>query len=314
MATTEQLMAQYGVAWFDFDESSGNVHDKLGLNNYVGTVTGATRVGGWNGEGNAVELSGSPQFISFNNPVIPIGEKTIRFKFFPSSVMKGNATRRLIDCSISNTSGGFSLVLGNDSIRPIIRKNNTTYFTDSVNKVNYDQWNDIFISYTGRNENAHLKIGINDEFYNYYMGIDDSPAYGNLFIGKMNPSLSATTSTGEFLVGKIDDLQIYNKALSPSDFTQKRLAVKAVDNKNLVLSPTSARVKEIPNTLEYMMLAQGGVVKEIDSAVDRPPIDFTKPTTEYELVTNNKTPLGKGRMFTIPIGSDFKTAMIEDNY
>lgn len=313
MATTEQLMAQYGVAWFGFDEVGGNVYDKLGLNNYIGTVTGATKTQGWNGEGSAIELSGNPQFISFNSPVIPVGEKTIRFKLFPSSVMKGNATRRLIDCSINNTSGGFSLVLGNDSIRPIIRKNNATYFIDSVNKVNYDQWNDIFISYTGINEKAHLKIGINGEFHNYFINIDDSLAYGNLFIGKMNPLLSVTT-TGEFLVGKIDDLQIYNKALSPSDFTQKRLVVKTTDNKNLVLSPNTTRLKKIPNTTEYMMLAQGGVVREIDLAVDRPPIDFTKPTTEYEIVSNSKSVLGKGRMFTIPIGTDFKTAMIEDNY
>lgn len=312
MATTEQLMAQYGVAWFGFDEASGNVYDKLGLNNYVGTVTGTTRTQGWNGEGNAIELAGSPQFISFNSPIIPIGEKTIRFKLFPSSVMKGNATRRLIDCSISNTSGGFSLIFGDDGIRPIIRKNNTTYFANSVNKVNYDQWNDIFISYTGKNESAHLIIGINDEFYNYYMGIDDSSAYGNMFIGKMNPSLSPTTSTGEFLVGKIDDLQIYNKVLSPSDFTQKRLAIKSTDNKNLVLYPT--KIKEIPNVAEDTLLAQGAVIKEIDSAIDRPPLDLTVAVNKYEVANNIFSPSGINKIFTVPLEKQFKTIEIEDNY
>ncbi len=155
-----------------------------------------------------------------------------------------------------------------------------------------------------------IQLYIDETFIGIYRSIANIITPKNpLRLGYLNVS-----GYQEWYSGQLDDLQIYNKALSPSDFTKKRLVVKTTDNKNLVLSPTLARVKEIPNTAEYMMLDQGGVVREIDSAVDSQPIDFTKPTTEYELVTNNKTPLGKGRMFTIPIGSDFKTAMIEDNY
>ncbi len=314
MATTEELMRQYGVAWFGFDEASGNVYDKLGLNNYVGAVTGATRVQGWNGKGSSMNFSGSNQYVQFSNKFIPINEKTIRFKIKLPLTTSPN-TLIFDTCGyaggnygiwIANVGGklGFSMLQGSG-------KENAIYST----MLNDEKWYDIMIVVESQADSLSVmrmyvdeklvssrKMNfslVQDSTYNLRLGFDND---GN------------TGGTLGYFKGQLDDLQIYNKALAPSDFTQKRIVVKTTDNKNLVLSPTSTRVKEIPSTVEYMMLAQGGVIKEIDSAVDRPPIDFTKPTTDYEIVTNNRTPLGKGRMFTIPIGTDFKTAMIEDNY
>ncbi|WP_342550863.1 LamG-like jellyroll fold domain-containing protein [Lysinibacillus sp. FSL M8-0216] len=308
MATTQQLMAQYGVAWFDFDEASGNIHDKLGLNNYVGTVTGATRVGGWNGEGNAITSSAMGHRVLFSSTIIPTGDFTIKLKM----LMQVNTENSHPLCTLASfTTGQTGL---NMYIRPT-GEFGIAYYAYNASQLPLEtsgytdgKWHDILVAKDA-------------SFFSLYID-------GKLIVKKVNsignfqhsstlqllsPTMYISTAN-RFLKGNVDDLQIYNKALSPSDFEQKRLVVKTTDNKNLVLSPTSARVKEIPNTAEYMMLAQGGVVREIDSAVDRPPIDFTKPTTEYELVTNNRTPLGKGGMFTIPIGTDFKTAMIEDNY
>lgn len=311
MATTEQLMAQYGVAWFGFDESSGNVYDKLG-NGYVGTVTGATRVGGWYGEGSALSFN-SGSMVLFNNK-LPLGSKTVRLKI--KSTRTGIHQTPLSSCATAstNSNGHYISISSEGEFKWIhyMSSLTTNFILTSKADVLDGKWHDIMFTWTGDKSIAGAKLYIDGVLESSATSqINDILDYSNICLGRYN-----LTSSQYWLsyTGQMDDLQIYNKALSPSDFTQKRLVVKTTDNKNLVLSPTSNRVKEIPNTAEYMMLAQGGVVREIDSAVDSTPIDFTKTTTEYEIVTNNRTPLGKGRMFTIPIGTDFKTAMIEDNY
>jgi len=81
LATTEQLMAQYGVAWFGFDEKSGDVYDKLGLNNYVGTVTGATRAMGWDGKDSSLNFNGSSQYVVTDYTPSALEEFTIKIKF-----------------------------------------------------------------------------------------------------------------------------------------------------------------------------------------------------------------------------------------
>lgn len=313
MATTEQLMAQYGVAWFGFDEASGNVYDKLGLNNYVGTVTGLTRETGWNGEGLGIKsqqgATTTAQIAVFNSIIIPTGDFTIRYKvkiantpIVNNYLLSTHNSWAAGVTGLSNylyTDGSFGMAYINGGV--VIDGVQTKGLIDN-------KWHDVIIT----KDTSKLKMYVDNEL------VSQTKNTVGQYIHSYNLMLMSQvqfgTTANRMISASMDDLQIYNKALSPSDFEQKRLVVKTTDNKNLVLSPNSARVKEIPSTVEYMMLAQGGVVKEIDSAIDSQPIDFTKPTTEYELVTNNKTPLGKGRMFTIPIGNEFKTAMIEDNY
>ncbi|WP_155590557.1 LamG domain-containing protein [Lysinibacillus cavernae] len=307
MATTEQLMAQYGVAWFGFDEAIGNVYDKLGL--YVGIDVTATRTTGWNNDGNSLLFNGTSNAVSMNFGSSLSGELTIRFKI----KFNQNNNTEYVFATHNNaaTQKGFNFckVTGNTLRWNFFSEaNQPSFVLNSSNKITPQVWYDVMLSWNGK-AGSLASMYINQELAGVVRA--ERPNNGsafNLAIGRLSNLLNG------WYAGQLDDLQIYNKALSPSDFEQKRLVIKSTDNKNLVLSPTSTRVKEIPNTAEYMMLAQGGVVREIDSAVDRPPIDFTKHTTEYELVTNNRTPLGKGRMFTIPIGTDFKTAMIEDNY
>ncbi|OXS74286.1 hypothetical protein B1B04_09165 [Lysinibacillus sp. KCTC 33748] len=315
--TTEQLMAHHGVAWFDFDEVNGNVIDKLG-NGYTGTVTGATRVQGWNGEGSAISFNGTSDRLEFNNKIFPFGEKTISFKIKTENFKTTSQSIMENYTTSSSNSFGYVFVLNSGvisvnwytSANPLVSSFSLSTPT-SINLCD-GNWHNILFSWTGRMEDV-VKLYIDDELVATARASqsETNATYTgqNLSVGGMK-----FTSYRNWFGGQIDDLQIYNKTLSPSDFTQKRLVVKTTDSKNLVLSPNTTRVKEIPNTAEYMMLAQGGIVREIDSAVDSTPIDFTKTTTEYEIVTNNKTPLGKSRMFTIPIGGDFKTAMIEDNY
>ena len=308
MATTEQLMAKYGVAWFGFDEASGNVTDKLG-NGYTGTDVTATRVQGWNGEGSAMSFNGTNSSISLNVGSNLTNEVSFRFKFKTNSTIAGYPLATL---NAYKTQKGFAVYIGaSGEIIMYWTQGADSYcfkIDSFVVAVNDGKWHDLFFSWDGKKESI-AKLYIDNVIVGQCIAEYNNNGHAfNIALGRLSGF------TGGWFTGQLDDLQIYNKALSPSDFTQKRLVVKTTDNTNLVLSPNTTRVKEVSNTAEYMMLAQGGVINEIDSAVDRPPIDFTKTTTEYEIVTNNRTPLGKGRMFTIPISSDFKTAMIEDNY
>ncbi len=312
MATTEQLMAQYGVAWFGFDEKSGDVYDKLGLNNYVGTVTGATRAMGWDGKDSSLNFNGSSQYVVTDYTPSALEEFTIKIKF--KSPTNGGGylftAGRQLDSSALNINGfGVIVNKADGNLRVLYWLSSTSaIITNQI--LNYDyrdnKWHELILT----QKSNVIQLYIDETFIGIYRSIANIITPKNpLRLGYLNVS-----GYQEWYLGQLDDLQIYNKALTPSDFEQKRLVVKTTDNKNLVLSPTSTRVKEIPNTPEYMMLAQGGVVKEIDSAVDSQPIDFTKTTTEYEILSNNKTSLENGSLFTIPIGSDFKTAMIEGNY
>lgn len=314
MATTEQLMAQYGVAWFGFDEASGNVYDKLGLNNYVGTVAGATRVQGWNGEGNSMSFNGTNQYVQFNDRIIPIGEKTIRFKIIkPSPSLKnifGTAH------TTASTHGDAVSIRDNGSIGWASLRATTglyRFYLESNINICDNKWHDILLTWDGTTDEGAVKIYIDDMTNPNVIGtaniVETANPSTNLTIGRASGG-----SAHYYFDGQIDDLQVYNKALFPSDFTQKRLVVKSESNRSLILSPTSTRVKEIPNTEENTLLAQGGVIHEIDSAIDRPPIDLTRTSTEYEIISNNNEVLGDGKMFKQNIPNDFKKIVIEDNY
>ncbi|WP_349659911.1 LamG domain-containing protein [Lysinibacillus zambalensis] len=311
MATTEQLMVQCGVAWFDFDESSGNVTDKLGLNNYIGTVTGATRVEGWNGQGYSASFSNN-SFILFNNK-LPVAEKTIRFKMKSSKT--GSYQTIMSTCATGSTnSNGHYISIQPDGILNWIHYKaslTTNFVISSKSDVLDGKWHDILFTWTGDTSISGVKLYVDGVLESTSIStVNEVLDYSNICFGRYN-----LTGSQYWLsyTGQLDDFQIYNKVLSPSDFTQKRLVVKTTDNKTLALSPTLNRVKEIPNTTEKLLFDQGYKVKEIDEAVDYPVIDTTRNTTEYEIVSNNSISLGSGKVFTIPI-NDFKTIFIEDNY
>ncbi|KOS61406.1 hypothetical protein FJQ98_16865 [Lysinibacillus agricola] len=315
MATTEQLMAQYGVAWFGFDEPSGNTYDKLG-NGYVGEMINIQRPEGWNGSGHSALFNGTSSVMTQTtgkNALMPSTEVAIRLKF-KCDVVRATDMYLLSTLSSYTTQKGMSIgIINNGKIHVgwTNAGNKFCFFYNSPDNFNDGKWHDMFLSWDGKiNSLVHIFIDdmtkpivvLRSQFAN------DGHTYPNFNLGR---SAGATT---RWYAGQIDDLQIYNKALSPSDFTQKRLAIKTADNKNITLPSTMNRIKEIPNIEENTLLTQGRIIKEIDSATDRLPVDLTKATTEYELVSNTQAALNSNKVFTIPLSTDFKTINIEDNY
>lgn len=72
----QREMGKYGISWFKFDEPSGNVTDSKG--DAVGVVNGATRIKGVSG--NALNFTSGDNVV-FSSKPIPLGKKSIRFKF-----------------------------------------------------------------------------------------------------------------------------------------------------------------------------------------------------------------------------------------
>ncbi|MFJ5790142.1 LamG domain-containing protein [Lysinibacillus sp. NPDC093197] len=279
MATTEQLMSQYGIAWFGFDEGTGNVIDMLS-NGYVGTITGASRVEGWNGEGKAINFNGINNYITMNNnSFIPLNEKTIRFKLKMNNINKkgviiGNSVgydfkgiRIYID---SDNTICFYLTVGGASTSSVLVKS-----TEKISEAN--KWYDILIS---KNANNTLVFYIN--------GKEDS--VHTLIKNEVTPNESLIIGrrvhhNDQHLDGQLDDLQIYNKALSPSNFTQRRLVFKSTDNKNIVL--LEDKIREIPTLSEKDLVQYGTNIEEIHFSTSSNPIDLNKSYTQYETVNTN---------------------------
>lgn len=278
MATTEQLMAQYGVAWFDFDEASGDIYDKVGLGGYVGTITGVTRVLGWDGEGNSISFNGTDSKVD-TNVIMNITSFTYRMKI-----------------KIPSNGGGYVLTVGRQSPTNTdniigyglgISKANGTitvpYWLENASAISLitgskdlrdNKWHDVLFTQDGR----VVKIYVDDELEGSYTHTADIKSPKNpVRLGYVN-----VPTFENWYGGQLDDLQIYNRALSPSDFEQKRLAIKAVDGK--VLTALADRIRELPDMSEPNMLSYGRVVREIDSAIDSAPLSLLKTYTQYEII------------------------------
>lgn len=312
MATTEELMAQYGVAWFDFDEESGDVLDKLG-GSYVGTVyANATRVQGWDNDGYAMNFNRtSTSYVDFNNKVIPTGNISLKFKI-KLHTMPTSENQEIISNSYAQSTEAGLRIWANtagDIVFSCMRKSSSnTSFALSKPALYDNKWHEYLFSWDA--DNNITKLYEDGELVAVDISVGGNsltPTY-NLRIGKQPDS-----SQARYFNGQIDDFQVYSKALSPSDFTQERLAIKVEDDKSLVLPDRQGRVKEIPSVDEADLINQGYTWREIDNAVDSTGVDLTVSTTEYEKVSKSHVALGNGKMFTIPV-SDFKTATIEDNY
>ena len=225
----ERAMNKWGVSWFKFDEVSGNVTDSKG--SAVGTITGANRVTGWNGEGNAINFNES-QYVLFNDKVIPYQEFSIRFKIKVDTTSSSYMT--VLDTGAYNAYNDSCMTiviaktgdaLGRDGRLYVdLRKNKTSiisnYETNSSMFVCDNIWHDVLMSYTGGIVGS-LCIYMDDIHTPVYkIDLTSSLATSfanNLLVGCGRGGYSDELRA-DFFNGQLDDLQIYNKALTPSDF------------------------------------------------------------------------------------------------
>lgn len=212
MANSKDNLRAYGKSFIGFDEPSGNAMDSIG--GYTGTLYNApTRVAGWNGRGYAMSFNGTNQYVSFNGKIIPIGEKSVRFK------IKTTRNNDYIVCEAeSPTSHGTNIRLRNGTVE--IQSNqgvsSATRFLFQSNKIVSDnQWHDVLFTWDGTTNSNGVKLYIDDMLIPDAMttasSIETNPATLNTYLGVYTNG----SVFNSYFNGQLDQIEIYKRVISP---------------------------------------------------------------------------------------------------
>lgn len=214
------------VGWWKFDEctgttaydSSGNANNGTitigGTGTYTsaGTCGSGTSTHAWNA-GTVGKLNASLGFDGTND-YIDLGSSSL-FKFttspFSLSAWIYMDTNNKSIISSDNASTGFGLLVSSDKLR-FVGRGTSSVTLDSNTSLTTGQWYHVAMVYTGANGNRYLYInGILDASDSFTGSI--TSATSNLFIGQRADGIQR-------FGGRIDDVRIYNYALSLTQITQ----------------------------------------------------------------------------------------------
>lgn len=187
--------------YFTFDEASGNVTDSKGT--AVGTVSGATRVQGWNGEGYALRFNAVANTVVFNSMIVNPNNFTIRFKIYLSSLVRG----RVLNTLTTSTPMGIALDLTENGVLNFYYYNtNTSYCHLLAPFLQTNTWNDITISVDDINKVC--KLYVNEQMVDKTSKIISFTGGANFTIGGSKLGVNG-------FLGQIDNLEIYNDVIEP---------------------------------------------------------------------------------------------------
>ena len=212
-------------AWY-FDEDSGDVvKDYKG--NYDGTANGTTIVDTPYGKGRDFD---GESYIQFNNPVVPTGKKSIRFKL--KSTVTDNYQIIFSNGSISAEPNGISMRTQN-GILGIFGYKGTQ--SESNFRLEYPvnicdgNYHDILFTWDGTTNKDAVKLFIDDmnipKLTTTALSTEPSgnQSSDNLFIGRR------TTDSINIFKGILTQIEVYNEAYIPP--VPKNLTAKAGDEK-----------------------------------------------------------------------------------
>ncbi|OMD71241.1 LamG domain-containing protein [Paenibacillus odorifer] len=213
MPNTKDNMNRCGVAWFKMDEASGDVTDSKG--SLIGTQTNVTRVDGVSGR--ALNFSGNG-IVQFQNTIIPLGKKSIRFKVktTQATTTGGVILSNGLVASGSVAYGYYFGVHKNKLLIIYYRGNVEVLRTDiySNKSINDGVWHDILFTWDGTTNPDAVKLYIDDmntpDITATFPTLDISPHSMNLTMGRTN-----NTGYYEYFNGQLDDVEIYNDVITP---------------------------------------------------------------------------------------------------
>jgi Laminin G domain. len=253
--------------WFKFDEASGNVTNSKGT--AVGTVTNAIRVSGWNGKGNAISFNGTNSYVQFNAGIIPLGEKSVRFKIKRNG-NPSNVEMILSSDNYDSSKNGFRCLLNTDgtilmgAVRGIV--GTSLFMLTSTISVCDDQWHDILLTWDGTTRESGVKLYIDDLFIPNVTATATTTAESNPQNNLcMGARLNSNGGARDFYFkGEIDSFETYNKVL------------------------TIDEIFEIGNKVVTVVSEEAPTVPQFISAMDSLDI-LTREVTSLELPMANKS-------------------------
>lgn len=241
---TQHNMDKCGVAWWKMDEESGNILDSKGA--FIGTPYNLR----YDGE-EGVYFNGTNSYIRFNNPVIPIGKKSIYFKI--KSDLKPNGYNATI---MGNTRGygakGIRItLLSTGSIGLYITKKGVDMKDVIIDlwgtkNICDGEWHNILITCTGDIDENGAKIYIDDMNIPNVQGTlktkEIAVSDDNLEIGRR------VYQKDNYLNANIRDIQIYNEVIDP---IPKYYFIQTNDNKIWTYNTTWQDTGMVIGDLDY---------------------------------------------------------------
>jgi hypothetical protein len=211
------------VGYWNFDDGAGtNANDASDQNN-DGTLTtmdpNTDWVSGKAGNGGALDFDGSDDYVSVTNETNFDFERTDSFSMFVWINQDASADNTIVG-KMSDTAPntGFEIRTTSDKIRAILRNDNSPanqIIVDSTSAISSSQWYHVGFTYDGSSAASGVIV--------YIDGVAETPSV-------VSDTLSATIlhnlnftignrsdGTGAVWNGKIDEVRVYNRALSAAE-------------------------------------------------------------------------------------------------
>lgn len=209
------LQTPFITDWFPFDDDGNTLTNKVGY--YNGTVVGTEIVDGYNGVGKARSFNGISDFITFTNPILPLGKKSIRFKI-KTGVVTSSPSTILGSGAYATNNHGLRVGIEGDKLylySTYGSSGNTRIQLWSNKVVTDDQWHDVLITWDGTTNANGVKLFIDDMTVPDQVGTarttETTNQSSNFVIGRR------PQGNDRYYTGLIDNLEIYSDVIDPSN-------------------------------------------------------------------------------------------------
>jgi len=206
------------VGWWPFN---GNADDESGNGNN-GTVNGATLTSDRNGNNNAAySFDGVDDKINIlHNSILNMGLNDFSISFYFNVSTPTNDLRYILGKRFYSLGNGYSVYINNNGkINAEILDNNSTTDNSSTTNIISSNWYFFTVVF---NRNGNSEIYINGVLESSLPISNENGSLTNsndLFIGYFGQSGPACTNGCLFFEGKLDDIGIWNRALTQQEIT-----------------------------------------------------------------------------------------------
>jgi PKD repeat protein len=196
------------VAAYNFEEASGaTVVDASGQGNH-GTISGATRTTGGK-FGRALSFDGVDDWVTVNdsNSLDLTTGMTLEAWVYPTATMSG---WRAVVLKEETGSGVYYLYANSDTNQPagiVETSNNDELVASGKSQLPVNTWTHLAVTYNGQYQRLYVN-GVE---------VAAQPQTGTMSISNGALRIGGTSIWSEFFKGRIDEIRIYNRALSATE-------------------------------------------------------------------------------------------------
>lgn len=267
------------VASYNFDETSGTAVKDLSGNGNNGTITGATRIAsGRTGYGNALKFNGTSNFVAVpDSATLDLSSRmTIEAWVYPTSAMSN--WRSIVAKEDGTSNLAYYLYANTDTNQPITGVRIGNYpMVAGVTQIGAKKWSHLAGTFDGQ----YLRLYINGAL------VGMQALTGSIPVSASPLKIGGNKAFGHYFSGYIDDVRVYNRALSDAEIV--------TDYKTPVAATTSTGSGGSSNVaIQYSTSADRSNPAPLDGATIKGSVYvFTTPDTNVSKVQfwlDNATP------------------------